>query len=641
MGCGDSKEAIQGSTANPANQGTTREDNQALHLAARKGAKRNNVINQTDLNDSFTAPVYAKTAEQEEVIRLCITSSEAFFFTDIEEREIAMLVNAMQVREVDADKEVITQGDPGDYFYVVSSGKYRAFVNGKLVKDYSAGMFFGELALAYNKPRAASVSATTKGTLFALEASVFRRVIAQASKGRYDSVLAALQKVDLLWNASSPANSNLTEEQLGKIAECVEVSKFSAGDQIIRKGSMGKLFYMIKEGHVVVKNKGVGGAGEALADTNLGPGTYVGELALMRDVPRAADVLAKTDCILLCLDRDTFMNILGPLQEVIDHNANMRLLDSVTLFQLLTKKEKRAVYDNFEPEFFAKGEKIIEEGTVGSKFFIMKEGEARVMQGGKPVTDKATGKVVKRFKGQHFGEMALMADDPRSATIEATSNCEVLTLDRKQFCKLVAIKDVHEKLAQMNESYKSSSVNSGSTNLKFSELKELAVLGSGTFGRVTLVQAKGPKDTKNHYALKAMLKSEIVMHKQQDNVINEKNAMLGCNHPFILKLYQTFKDSQKLYMLLEFVQGGELFSVLHPAHPVNGMDGVNNKQAMFYAAGVLLGIAYLHNERNIAYRDMKPENCLIDAKGYVPPCLSASLLSLCLSLYLLCSLRAH
>jgi cGMP-dependent protein kinase len=369
-----------------------------------------------------------------------------------------------------------------------------------------------------------------------------------------------------------------------------------------------------------VKNKGAGANGkgdeQALADTNLGPGTYVGELALMRDVPRAADVVAKTDCTLLCLDRDTFMNILGPLQEVIDHNANMRLLDSVTLFQLLTKKEKRAVYDNFQPEFFEKGQKIIEEGTVGSKFFIMKEGEARVMQGGKPVTDKATGKVVKRFKGQHFGEMALMADDPRSATIEATSNCEVLTLDRKQFCKLVAIKDVHEKLAQMNENYKKTSANGGSTDLKFSDLKELAVLGSGTFGKVTLVQAKGPKDTKNHYALKAMLKSEIVMHKQQDNVMNEKNAMLGCNHPFILQLYQTFKDSQKLYMLLEFVQGGELFSVLHPAHPVNGMDGVNNKQAMFYAAGVLLGIAYLHNERNIAYRDMKPENCLIDAKGY-------------------------
>jgi hypothetical protein len=281
---------------------------------------------------------------------------------------------------------------------------------------------------------------------------------------------------------------------------------------------------------------------------------------------------------------------------------------------LLTKKEKRAVYENFQPEYFEKGAKIIEEGTTGSKFYIMKEGEARVMQGGKPVVDKATGKVVKRFKGQHFGEMALMQDDPRNATIEALTQCEVLTLDRKQFIKLVAIADVHDKLAKLNDEHRKSNLKSNSLDLKFSDLRELAVLGSGTFGKVTLVQAKG--NAKQVYALKAMLKSEIVLHKQQDNVMNEKNCMLGCNHPFILRLFQTFKDSQRLYMLLEFVQGGELFSVLHPAHPVNGMDGVNNAQAMFYAAGVILGIAYLHNERNIAYRDMKPENCLIDSKGY-------------------------
>ena len=145
-------------------------------------------------------------------------------------------------------------------------------------------------------------------------------------------------------------------------------------------------------------------------------------------------------------------------------------------------------------------------------------------------------------------------------------------------------------------------------NLRFTDLQQLAVLGSGTFGRVTLVQDRNSKAV---YALKAMLKSEIVAHKQQANVINEKNVMKAANHPFILRLFQTFKDSKKLYMLLEFIQGGELFSVLHTAQ----QDGVPDGQAKFYGATVLLAVAYLHS-KDIAYRDMKPENCLIDKEGY-------------------------
>jgi len=444
---------------------------------------------------------------------------------------------------------------------------------------------------------------------------VFRRVIAQSSKSRYESILAALQEVTLLWNKAQPDQSNVTFEQLAKVAEIVSVAPYKAGDTILRKGTLGSLFYMISSGHVLVKNKGTTAeSGAGMTDSTLGPGTYFGERALMMDEPRAADVIAKTDCVLLCLDRKTFQEILGSLKEVIHHNANMRLLDSVQLFQLLTKKEKRAIYDNFMTETYKKGANVVLEGDVGTKFYIMKEGEVIVKKGG--IVQMKDGKPVKRYPGQHFGEMALMRDEPRSATIEALTDCEVLTLERREFNKLVAIKDVQEKFEKIVDAVKAT--NSSMLNLKFSDLKQLAVLGSGTFGRVTLVQSMvpGADGTKGVYALKAMLKSEIVMHKQQDNVMNEKNCMVGCNHPFILRLYQTFKDSQKLYMLLEFIQGGELFSVLHPAHPVNGMDGVSNEAAQFYAAGVLLAIAYLHNERNIAYRDMKPENCLIDSKGY-------------------------
>jgi serine/threonine protein kinase len=88
--------------------------------------------------------------------------------------------------------------------------------------------------------------------------------------------------------------------------------------------------------------------------------------------------------------------------------------------------------------------------------------------------------------------------------------------------------------------------------------------------------------------------------------------MVQCNSPFILKLFSTYKDSQKLYLLMEFCQGGELFTVLHTPQ----RDGVSNPQAKFYAVCVLLGLQHMAS-KEIAYRDLKPENALVDKDGYV------------------------
>ena len=116
---------------------------------------------------------------------------------------------------------------------------------------------------------------------------------------------------------------------------------------------------------------------------------------------------------------------------------------------------------------------------------------------------------------------------------------------------------VKRKLTEMRDAQKEENakmLTRHATSYRFGDLKQLAVLGSGTFGKVTLVQHKTEKDPATRmgkvYALKAMLKSEIVQHKQQENVMQEKATMIVCSHPFILKLYQTFKDQYHLYMLL-------------------------------------------------------------------------------------------
>ena len=133
----------------------------------------------------------------------------------------------------------------------------------------------------------------------------------------------------------------------------------------------------------------------------------------------------------------------------------------------------------------------------------------------------------------------------------------------------------HSK-SQMLGRAETASSSSSFTNHNLKDLKELAVLGLGGFGRVSLVQHSSTKDI---FALKAMLKSTIVEQDAAKNIMNEKEVMALCGaHPFILRLFQTFKDSKRLYFLLEFVEGGELLSRIYRGRN----NGLSNATARFY-----------------------------------------------------------
>lgn len=102
----------------------------------------------------------------------------------------------------------------------------------------------------------------------------------------------------------------------------------------------------------------------------------------------------------------------------------------------------------------------------------------------------------------------------------------------------------------------------------------------------------------------------IIRLKQVDHIKNEKNILLEINHPFIVTLYTCFQDIEYIYMVMEYVIGGELFT------QIRNSGHFNNKVTRFYATEILLALAYLHS-KDIVYRDLKPENILIDSKGHI------------------------
>eukprot|EP00999_Lentomonas_sp_LEN2_P001762 NODE_286_length_1719_cov_80.238065_g257_i0.p1 GENE.NODE_286_length_1719_cov_80.238065_g257_i0~~NODE_286_length_1719_cov_80.238065_g257_i0.p1 ORF type:complete len:330 (+),score=38.26 NODE_286_length_1719_cov_80.238065_g257_i0:83-1072(+) len=142
---------------------------------------------------------------------------------------------------------------------------------------------------------------------------------------------------------------------------------------------------------------------------------------------------------------------------------------------------------------------------------------------------------------------------------------------------------------------------------KMSDFEMKETVGVGTFGRVRFAVHQ---PTGCPVAIKALKKSALVQMSQVEHVLAEKAILREVNHPFAVNMLTTFQDTKRLYIVMEFVAGGELFSQLRMARKFP------NDVAKFYAAEVILVFEHLH-ERNVCYRDLKPENLLLDNMGHI------------------------
>jgi protein kinase A len=151
--------------------------------------------------------------------------------------------------------------------------------------------------------------------------------------------------------------------------------------------------------------------------------------------------------------------------------------------------------------------------------------------------------------------------------------------------------------------------------LAVADFKRVRTLGTGTFARVCLVRpATGTEADRNSvYALKILRKTEVIKLRQIDHVRHERQILAEVSgHPFITNLQASFSDDDFLYLLLDYVPGGELFSYLRKWRRFD------EDMARFYAAEIVLVLEYLHEQQGgIAYRDLKPENLLLDEQGHI------------------------
>jgi CRP-like cAMP-binding protein/tRNA A-37 threonylcarbamoyl transferase component Bud32 len=557
-----------------------------VHARVRQQRGQNIFAQKIDLTEDFVTPRYPKSDTAIQFIDTSLVDN--FIFASLSSKERRLLIDAMVMETLPAGTVIIKQGEVGDFFYVVDEGHVSFSVDGNHVGACGRGGSFGELALLYNCPRAATCLANTTCRAWKVDQRTFRYMLANNTASQQKDIHDVLRKVPFL--------SELDESNMLRISDALTSVTFPEGERIINKGDVGEVFYILREGKVKVHDIGFGDS--QYVDQEIGPGDWFGERALLTGDARSAHVTAITNCTTLCLSRETFEKVLGPLQSLIDHAMKKRTLEGVPIFanSQFQPFEMARLTDLLIERSFPAGTVLAEEGKPHEQnLYIIREGRV--------VIANSNGIINTMMDADYFGE-GWLKDEPGSPskqtiTVQADTECGVLT--RRD------IESVIGKIERLGKPINSLH-NALNKSIRYKDLVKFRILGVGTFGKVWLVSHKR---TGTPYALKQLNKREIIGHHQVEGVIREKNIMASIEHPFVVNLVATFQDDRHLFMLIELVQGGELFSVIH----TETRDGIPNGNSRFYAACILESLSHLHY-RGICYRDLKPENILIDGKGY-------------------------
>nr|Q8TF77.1 RecName: Full=cAMP-dependent protein kinase regulatory subunit; Short=PKA regulatory subunit [Mucor lusitanicus]CAC81804.1 cAMP-dependent protein kinase A, regulatory subunit [Mucor racemosus] len=242
--------------------------------------------------------------------RIKVSISNNFLFRNLDEEQYLDVVNAMSEKRVVKGTTVIEQGSVGDFFYVVESGTLDCFIGQNKVTNYEAGGSFGELALMYNAPRAATIITTSDSVLWALDRNTSAPSLMENTSRKRRMYEYFLSEVVLL--------KSLESYEQHKIADALESVYFEDGQEVVKQGDVGDQFYIIESGEAIVLKEENGVQQQV---NQLERGSYFGELALLNDAPRAATVVAHGRLKCATLGKKAFTRLLGPVLDILKRNS--------------------------------------------------------------------------------------------------------------------------------------------------------------------------------------------------------------------------------------------------------------------------------------------------------------------------------
>eukprot|EP00937_MAST-01D_sp_MAST-1D-sp2_P003718 g3718.t1 len=622
-------------------------------------AKQDVEVEAGDDTDEGTVAHSPKTAEQHDM--LCKALAQHPLLQNVPDSAIKDCVDVMELTETADDETVCTYGEPGNTFCVVERGTFECYMpdettgGGKmaLAGRLRRGECFGEVSLLYECPSVATIVATSKHAagqqlatlsedgdgggprLWELDAVTFKGTIARAVHAQRGNDVRVLESCNLF--------KDLAPDQLASVCDRAHRTFFKTGTPVLRKGHPGENMFVVCSGVVVCSD-----LDGLYNDVQLSAGEVFGEEALLADdATRASNVTALSDCVCLACDRLTLGDCLGLVRSRLTKSStehdmlfyNMKLLDG------LEQEGKQALLEACTVREYPADEQIYDpmrEADVES-LYIIRSGAAKMVMEPEPATLSSpikqagveaalsasgarsgtrprkrsarrrstfSARLGKLVAGDVFGEHT-MGGRARTASIIATERCVCYVAPYDTFLRLIQRwQDIPEAIARHWIQHRVELAMARPTaRIDLRELEPTRVLGTGGLGRVWLTRHK---DTADPFAVKVMHKAVVGNNNDEEAVLREMKIMADLRHPFILRLVTAMHGPSHIYFILEYVEGGDLFDYIHS---VKG-GRLDEKTACFYMACVSDALADIH-EQNIAYRDLKPENVMLDEQGYV------------------------
>jgi serine/threonine protein kinase/CRP-like cAMP-binding protein len=400
-----------------------------------------------------------------------------------------------------------------------------------------------------------------------------------------------------------------SSEELTELVQVFAPSEATAGCTIIREGDEGDAFYVMEKGTVDVY------VGDEYKST-LYSGASFGEIALLYNCPRSATLRSRYFCKLWSISRTAFRAITSQFKQrrmeaKCEFLRKVKIKDKF-LGDVLSESEINTLALATLNESYEAGHTIVREGDPGDIFYMIDSGSVDVY-----VNAKGEFPIATLSSGQFFGELALLSTLVRTASCVAKTDVTCHILMRDDFNLLLG--DLQSLMAE-NHSKRDDEASGPTRDSKISlqvnlaDLDILHVLGIGAFGRVSLAKLKNPipgiKNDAGFFALKCISKQCLQENGLNSHIQNEKAIMSELDHPFINRYYCDMEDDKYIYFLLEALPGGELCKRLHVEKVFPEPWG------KFYSASVLFAFCHMHSKK-IAYRDLKPENLVMDSVGYV------------------------